>query len=595
MDIRNINISGPAANLTDECIYQANQQDYLVLKVGRHLEGRLYLVAFSVLAVLDSMLRTLTAGGIALWALFTMDGDRAAFAGRIMGCAGLLLLAGLSLPVGLFDPHMTVRRFIRHTPSADEVVVYGQQHRAKGVKVETPRTERELQAIFANPAYKHAKFSIAGARMSQGGHILPGGDEWALKVMIDMREFNQVKVHESRRTAVVGAGATWEQVHEKVNSKGRAVRVAQASPIFSLGGSLSVNCHGWDHTAGALADTVNWIDVMTVDGKVHRTRPGEDLFKAVVGGFGTCGAILRAELKLARNETLLRKGVDTKLSEYVEHFRTLQGQDSDCRMQLGRLSLIPSKWNHVTSLEYRKDPNCHHGVVSQLNPESDRGLLKERVMLEIGRSSTAARDMASDLEKKDLSKEVRITRNEEMRPPIRSILNEARNDTEWLQEYFIAPDKLERFVKFLGRVLHKNDVRLLNASIRYVQHPGSKASPFMDYAPTERFAIVLFFNQLRSPEAIAKTQRWVRQVNHKLIAMGGTFYLPYAQLATQDQFTRAYGEGAEQVQRVRREVDPKGRLVSQFSEKYLPRHAEAKRDDHHGQRARRRHTSLERQ
>ena len=86
----------------------------------------------------------------------------------------------------------------------------------------------------------------------------------------------------------------------------------------------------------------------------------------------------------------------------------------------------------------------------------------------------------------------------------------------------------------------------------------------------------------------------MRRVNNELIRIGGTFYLPYAQLATEEQFTRAYGKGAEQVQQVRRKFDPKGRLVSQFSEKYLPRHAEAKRDGHHGQRARRRHTSLER-
>ena len=60
----------------------------------------------------------------------------------------------------------------------------------------------------------------------------------------------------------VGAGATWAQIQNEANHLGLAVKVMQASNVFSVGGSLSVNCHGWDHQAGSLVNTVNSIKII---------------------------------------------------------------------------------------------------------------------------------------------------------------------------------------------------------------------------------------------------------------------------------------------------------------------------------------------
>ena len=46
----------------------------------------------------------------------------------------------------------------------------------------------------------------------------------------------------------------------------RGVRAMQSTDIFTVGGSISVNAHGMDHQAGALAKSIRSMKVMLADG-----------------------------------------------------------------------------------------------------------------------------------------------------------------------------------------------------------------------------------------------------------------------------------------------------------------------------------------
>jgi SAM-dependent methyltransferase len=69
------------------------------------------------------------------------------------------------------------------------------------------------------------------------------------------------------------------------------------------------------------------------------------------------------------------------------------------------------------------------------------------------------------------------------------------------------------------------------------QDANSKLSYARD---SDRFAVVLFFNQRLTSQAIEKTSRWVRRVIDHLIAEKGSFYLPYQHFATPEQFKACY-------------------------------------------------------
>lgn len=123
------------------------------------------------------------------------------------------------------------------------------------------------------------KLSIttAGVRHSMGGQaFLKGG------VVLDMRGFNRIVLNESARSVTVQPGATWHEIQNALHPR-FAVRAMQSTDIFSVGGSISVNAHGMDHQAGALAKSIKSMRVM------------------VVGGYGLFGIIVEAELDIADN------------------------------------------------------------------------------------------------------------------------------------------------------------------------------------------------------------------------------------------------------------------------------------------------------
>src|SRR4029078_11523627 len=68
-------------------------------------------------------------------------------------------------------------------------------------------------------------------------------------------------------------------------------------------GPITVNAHGMDHQAGALAKSIKSMKVMLADGSLKTVSPTEnkDLFDLVVGGYGLFGVIVEAELDIADN------------------------------------------------------------------------------------------------------------------------------------------------------------------------------------------------------------------------------------------------------------------------------------------------------
>ena len=92
--------------------------------------------------------------------------------------------------------------------------------------------------------------TTAGVRHSMGGHAFRKGG-----IVLDMRGFNKIVLNESSRSVTVQPGATWHDIQNVLHPR-FAVRAMQSTDIFTVGGSISVNAHGIDHEAGALAMSI---------------------------------------------------------------------------------------------------------------------------------------------------------------------------------------------------------------------------------------------------------------------------------------------------------------------------------------------------
>ena len=78
----------------------------------------------------------------------------------------------------------------------------------------------------------------------------------------------------------------------------------QSNNAFSVGGSLSVNCHGWQFDRPPIASTVESFRLMQADGTIVRCsrKENQELFSLALGGYGLFGIILDAELRVVPNE-----------------------------------------------------------------------------------------------------------------------------------------------------------------------------------------------------------------------------------------------------------------------------------------------------
>ncbi len=164
-----------------------------------------------------------------------------------------------------------------------------------------PRHVQEVQEIVRKAAESGTPVIACGQRHSQGGHALCAGG-----FVIDTRELNQIlHLDVAERRVRAQAGATWTDLQCLANRYGLAIAVMQSAPLFTIGGSVSVNAHGSDPRYGPLVDTIVRLTLVTADGQlVHTSRDQHpDLFWAVCGGYGLLGVIVEVELELTTNDT----------------------------------------------------------------------------------------------------------------------------------------------------------------------------------------------------------------------------------------------------------------------------------------------------
>ncbi|ONI54010.1 MULTISPECIES: FAD-binding oxidoreductase [unclassified Streptomyces] len=169
------------------------------------------------------------------------------------------------------------------------------------------RPDRLVEA--ATPEDVREAVAYAGGRglhvaAHASGHGLPGPVEGG--VLIATRALDSVTVDPVRRTALIGAGASWGRVIEAAAPHGLAPLNGSSPSVgavsYTLGGGLGILAREF----GYAADHVRSLDVVTADGIARRVTPEREpeLFWGLRGGGHRLGVVTGLEIALMAVERL---------------------------------------------------------------------------------------------------------------------------------------------------------------------------------------------------------------------------------------------------------------------------------------------------
>jgi decaprenylphospho-beta-D-ribofuranose 2-oxidase len=429
-------------------------------------------------------------------------------------------------------------------------------------KIEKPSTIDDVKRIVQDAAARGLTISAAGARHSQGGHISsPGG------VVIDISGLNKiVSLDVKNKTICVEPGVTWEQIQNEADKHGLAVKVMQASNIFTVGGSVCVNVHGRDPRFGSLIETIIAVHLMRADGEIIRLSRDEnaELFALVVGGYGLFGIITQVELALTDNVVYRKKGQLVLVENYVDFFMEQVKNRPDVGLHFARLILtnldVTNMWMLIA---------VNYAVAKKQSMAAHQ--LKEEGLVAFNKKLFNVYRHQKWLRFLRLYPEViyeltpqAISRNNAMRPPIKCLEYTNQRDTDILHEYFIPVAQFEQFVTKMRELTRMYSINMLNVTVRYM--PKSEGS-YLAYARDECFAFVLYINQKRDAVGIETMKNYTRAMIDSACACGGTYYLPYQLHATKSQLLKSYPQ-IDQFFQYKKEYDPSEVFVNHFYHTY---------------------------
>ncbi|MBD8084383.1 FAD-binding oxidoreductase [Chryseobacterium caseinilyticum] len=416
--------------------------------------------------------------------------------------------------------------------------------------------QNQLKLVLRYAKEKNLKISIAGAQHSMGGHsIYPNG------ILLNMLAYKQMELDEKNNILTIGSGALWEDAINYLDKFGKSISVMQAFSSFSIGGSLSVNGHGWQKNLPPVSSSVISFTLMNADGEIINCSREEnpELFKLVIGGYGLFGIILDVRLKVVDNIALHYKSAAMNSEDYVAQYQKIITDNNNVNLVFGRLRISDKKFLEESTIIYFEKSD-----EKPLSLEKQRSKNKEvrRVVFRSTVNSEYGKRLRWDLETgmNSILNNTVLTRNELLNGHVSLIENKDPNSTDLLHEYFIPDRNFNQFIKDIKPILKDSGIDLLNITIRAVDRD---ADAYMNYAREHVFGFVLLFNQKKTE----KQENAMKALTNKLVDVTikneGTFYLPYRLHIDKMKMRKAYPQ-SDSFFELKRKYDPQEIFENKF-------------------------------
>jgi len=421
----------------------------------------------------------------------------------------------------------------------------------------TPTTTEEIVEAVKN---NNGPVSIGGGRFSMGGQT---ATEHTLQ--IDMRNFNHIlNFSLADKEITVQAGITWRKVQEFIDTFNLSVKIMQTYANFTVGGSLSVNCHGRYTGQGPIVLSVKQIKVVLADGSLVTASPVDnpDIFYGVIGGYGGLGVITEVTLSLAYNCKVARSDEVMPISKYREFF--VQHIRNDSLSIFHNADIYPNKYKKVREVTYTKTDK-DVTVKYRLKPTNKKYRMNKIVFKIISEYPGGKWLRQHIIDPITYHKKPVEWRNYEASYDVMELEPKSRKKKTYvLQEYFIPTAHFDDFYPSMVKILKKHKVNVINISIRNArQDPGS----MLAWARSEVFAFVLYYKQGTAQKDRDKVKIWTQELVNAAISDDGTYYLPYQVNATAEQFAKAY-PGSKSFFELKKRLDPQNKFRNKLWDAY---------------------------
>jgi decaprenylphospho-beta-D-ribofuranose 2-oxidase len=202
---------------------------------------------------------------------------------------------------------------------------YGQAISADAF-VYRPTSVAELRSLLCLARDAQRKVVLRGAGRSYGDAAILGE-----AVAIDLTRMNRILAWDPASGRIdCEAGVTIENLWRHTLDDGFWPPVVSGTMYPTLGGALAMNIHGKNNPkAGTLGEHVLELDVLFADGSLRTLTPTDELFYAVISGFGIFGIITRVALQLKRVESGDLRVLATSPQNWAEQIETFEKYEHD--------------------------------------------------------------------------------------------------------------------------------------------------------------------------------------------------------------------------------------------------------------------------
>ena len=430
--------------------------------------------------------------------------------------------------------------------------------------IDVPKSKGEiinqLKEIIEYSKRTKTPISIAGAKHSMGGHTMyPNG------IVINMLPYNEMRIDTTNNTLTIGSGALWKDALIYLDKFDKSISVMQAFSSFSIGGSISVNGHGWQNGSAPISSSVISFTLMDPNGKILNCSriDNKELFSLVIGGYGLFGIILDIKLNIIDNEALEFKYIRLNPAKYVENYKVFVSDNSKVKLAFGRLRISKKNFLEEATLSFFEKVN---EKPLELEKYNQNDLNSKRLVFRSTVNSEYGKRLRWDLETgmNKVSKNDVFSRNHLLNDDVKLIENKDTNSTDILHEYFIPKIFFSQYINELKKILPNKNIDLLNITIREVSKDNDS---FLNYAAENVFGFVFLFNQKKTDKAELEMKKLTTQLVKIVLKMEGTYYLPYRLHIDKTIFNEIYPQGKEFF-RLKLKYDPNEIFKNKFYDHY---------------------------
>jgi FAD/FMN-containing dehydrogenase len=418
--------------------------------------------------------------------------------------------------------------------------------------------EIQLKKVLKYAKENNLKISIAGAKHSMGGHtIYPNG------IVLNMLPYKQMELDTANNILTIGSGALWENALKYLDNYGKSIAIMQAFSSFSIGGSISVNGHGWQKDVPPISASVISFTLMKENGEIVNCsrQENQELFKLVIGGYGLFGIVLDVKLKVVENEALQYKYIRLSPNNYVNYYKKFISENPNINLVFGRLRISKKHFLEEATLNFFEKVAGNIPVMqNKKSTEAQRLVFRGSVNSEYGKRLRW--DLETGMNK--VSKNEIYSRNELLNDHVSLIENKDPSSTDLLQEYFIPERNFNQFIMDMKPILRNSRIDLLNITIRGVHQDNDS---YLSYARENVFGFVLLFNQKKTDKQETEMKKLTNQLLEVALKNKGTFYLPYRLHINKEKMRKPY-PNADKFFQLKLKYDPSELFNNRFYEYY---------------------------